>query len=532
VKARLFVVLTLAFLVSTSREPPWADAHVTYDTTQSLVDHFALDVHTEGGSPWFYAHRLGRKYGVFPLGNVVAMVPSYVAYKLLHHVSWIPEKPLFAFCCHLSPSLMMAGACVLFFVMLRRRGARDRTALGITFVLAFATQCFIYARSPYSEALQTLALVWLVERTLDQAERPTHAGMGWLGVAAGVLLNSKLVYALLLPPVVAYLVWSRRRALGDFFVKTPLAVVTFVQLLLALLLHNYVKTGSYLQSGYQYKEGVFSGDLFTALYGFIFSTGKGALYYSPPLILGILGARTAFKARRAETTFLLSIISIVVLFNAKFRVWHADYCWGPRYLTCIVPIVLLLAVPWLPEALERGRARLRRYAVGAVLAAGLAVQLLGASFYWDHYIRVLIALKDQTGAYGWFTEHLSHGHFIPEFSPIRGHAWMLAHLVRNDPELDRDAPWKPVIPQPANLTDAWSRLRLDWWLLEFADPPVAKAGENVGWRGTGFIALAVLVDALALASSGLKRRYLTARRPSDMVLASHGAARAHQHPGL
>jgi len=525
---RLFVVLTLAFLVVTSREPPWADAHVTYDTTQSLVDHFTLDVHTEGGPPWFYAHRLGRKYGVFPLGNVVAMAPGYLVYKTVHLLSWVPDRPLFAFCCHLSPAMMMAGACVLFFVILRRRGARLGWSLALTFTLAFGTQCFIYARSPYSEALQTLALMWLIERTLAQAEAPTAAGMGWLGLAAGLLLNSKLVYALILPPVLIYLFYARRRALGDFLRKTPLALIAFMEAMAVLLLHNQVKTGSYLESGYQYKEGVFSGDLFAALYGFALSTGKGAIYYSPPLVLGLLGIRAALKQRRAESTFLISVISIVVLFNAKFRIWHADYCWGPRYLTVIVPIVLLLA-----------RENLRRWALGAALACGIAVQVLGASFYWDHYIRILIAVKDQTGGYGWFTEHLSHGHFIPAFSPIRGHAWMLSHLVRNDPELDRDAPWKSVIPQPANLSDAWTRMRLDWWFLDWPDPNAATPSkppilpiQKDASPAAGWIALALLVDALALSAAGLRRRYLTAAAADDTVLAAHGLKRADIHPRL
>ena len=71
-------------MLLTSREPPWADAHVVYDTTaERWSTTRALDVHLESGPPWFYAHRDGKKYGVFPLGNVVAMVPSYVAYKLL-----------------------------------------------------------------------------------------------------------------------------------------------------------------------------------------------------------------------------------------------------------------------------------------------------------------------------------------------------------------------------------------------------------------------------------------------------------------
>src|SRR5262249_45588518 len=126
-----------------------------------------------------------------------------------------------------------------------------------------------------------------------------------------------------------------------------------------------------------------------------------------------------------------------------------------------------LALPWLPEALQRGRVRLRKAAVGALVAAGLGVQLLGASIYWDHYIRVLIAVKDQTGASGWFQEHLSHGHYLPAFSPLRGQWRLLRHLVRDDPDLDRDAPWKSLVPFPANMSEAWARTRLDWWLLEY-----------------------------------------------------------------
>jgi hypothetical protein len=466
---RIFVFLFCAFMLLTSREPPWADAHVVYDTTENLVDNARIDVRLDSGPPWFYAHRDGKKYGVFPLGNVVAMVPSYVAYKLLAKIPQLPDKPTFALAAHLAPSLMMAAACALFFVIARRRGLSRGWATGATMIVAFSTFIFIYARSPYSEALQTLVLMWLVERTLAMGERPTTAGIGWLAVAAGVLVNSKLVNVLFLPFVAWYVIDRARRngQLDRVWRALPLAIIVFGEFSFVVLWHNHIKTGSLFDSGYQIKNGVFSGDLFAGLYGFLLSTGKSAFLYSPPLVLAVLGTRTAWQRRRAETAFFLAIIGLSLGFNAKFRHWHADYCWGPRHLTAITPLVMLLAFPWLPEALQRGRVRLRKFAVGTLIAAGVAVQLLGASIYWDHYIRVLIAVKDQTGAGGWFQEHLSHGHYIPAFSPLRGQWWMLRHLVHDDGELDRDAPWHSIIPYPANLTDAWTRVRLDWWPLEY-----------------------------------------------------------------
>jgi hypothetical protein len=480
---RIFLFLFCAFMLLTSREPPWADAHVVYDTTENLVDNARLDVRLESGPPWFYVHRDGKKYGVFPLGNVIAMVPSYVVYKLAAKIpQLLPEKPTFALAAHVAPSLMMAAACALFFLVARRRGLSPGWATGATMILAFSTLIFVYARSPYSEALQTLVLMWLVERTLLMGERPTTAGIGWLAVAAGVLVNSKLVNVLFLP-FVAWYVIDRARRRGDLhrvWRALPLAAVVFGEFIAVVLWHNHLKTGTLFDSGYQIKNGVFSGDLFAGLYGFLLSTGKSAFLYSPPLVLAILGVRTAWQRRRAETAFLVAIIAVSLVFNAKFRHWHADYCWGPRHLTALTPIALLLAFPWLPEALRRGRARLRRWSLGALVAAGVAVQLLGASIYWDHYIRVLIAVKDQTGAAGWYQEHLSHGHYIPAFSPLRGQWWLLRHVVHEDGELDRDAPWKSVVPFPSNMTDAWTRVRLDWWLLEFAQgsdgrPRVAAA---------------------------------------------------------
>jgi hypothetical protein len=313
-------------------------------------------------------------------------------------------------------------------------------------------------------------------------ERPTTAGIGWLAVAAGVLVNSKLVNVLFLPFVVWYVVdraW-RSGELARIWRALPLAILVFGELGAVILWHNHLKTGTLFDSGYQIKNGVFSGDLFAGLYGFLLSTGKGSFFYSPPLVLAVLGVTTAWRRRRAETAFLLAIIIESLLFNAKFRHWHADYCWGPRHLTALTPLALLLAFPWLPEALRRGRVRLRKWLLGALIAAGVAVQLLGASIYWDHYIRVLIAVKDQTGSGGWYQEHLSHGHYIPAFSPLVGQWWLLRHVVHNDPNLDEDAPWKSVIPFPANMSEAWVRVRLDWWLLEFTQgqdshPRVAAA---------------------------------------------------------
>ncbi|MCS6912381.1 MAG: hypothetical protein RMK29_07890 [Myxococcales bacterium] len=500
--ARLYVLLACTFLLLTSREPPWADAHVVYDTTQALIHRGALDV-TLPGPPQFFVHRHGRKYGVFPLGNVIAMVPSYLAFLALRHVPGLPQGPLFALTSHLSPALLMAAACLLFFHLCRRRGASPGWAALLAVTLGLCTLCFSYARVAYSEALQTVAMLLVVERTLVAAERPTPRVMAGLGAAAGVLLTSKLVYALLLPVPVLYLAerhilqprrQGQRPDWPGLVAGSAVGLLCFAPFAAVTLWHNWLKTGSVLDSGYRIQDGIFSGDLLPALYGYTLSTGKSMFLYSPPLVLGLCGLGEGWRRRRAETALLCAMIATVMLFNAKFRHWNGDYCWGPRLLTPITPLVLLLSVPWLPAWVQTRR---RQMVLGLVLAAGLGVQLIGASLYWDHYIRILLAVKDQTGAAGWFQDQVGHGHFIPQFSPIRGHLWLLGHLLRGDPDLGRDPPWRLLVPQRVYLRPHGEALRLDLWALDWLPGPGRTAG----------VLLMVLLGGGALwAGGGLYRR--------------------------
>ncbi len=509
VAVRLFVLMAALFLLLGSGEPPWADAHVTYETTASLVDRGQLDVDL-GGPPQFYAYRDGKKYGVFPLGNVVAMVPSYWAYHIVSFLrpAW-PDRAVYTMTSHLSPSLMMAGVCALFFALIRRRGETTRTALWSAIALGTTTLCFIYARATYSEALQTLALLWFVERTLAQAERPTQLGMAWLAVSAGLLVNTKLVNVLLLVPAPIFMGLCARREgrLRAFFATLPLAAFSFAPFVAVALVHNYVKTGSLWDSGYRIASGIFSCDLFAGLYGFFFSTGKSVFLYSPPLLLVVLALGRAYAARRGETLFIGSLIVISTLFNAKFRHWHADYCWGPRHLVALTPLAGLMLFPWLTEALSTGAIRFKQALLTAVLVAGLGMQLLGASIYWDHYIRVLIAMKNSSGAPGWFTEHLTHGHYLPPFSPIVGQWWLLSHIVRGDGDFQRDAPWRKMVPQPASYVVEARRARIDWWMTAWdSDKPAQRAPQVAYGFGVAFFTLVV-------ASAWLIKRKLS-RQPT------------------
>jgi hypothetical protein len=112
-----------------------------------------------------------------------------------------------------------------------------------------------------------------------------------------------------------------------------------------------------------------------------------------------------------------------------------------------------------------------------LLALGVAVQALGASLYWDTHLRIIQKIRDQTGAASWWSpDHLPDSYFVPQFSPVWGHIWLLKHMWQNDPNLNRDPPWRNLIVKKIDLKDAWERLRIDWWGADWADERHATVG--------------------------------------------------------
>ena len=74
-KLRLFCFLACLYLLVGSREPPWADAKVMYETAVSMVDRHSLELKIDA-PPFFFSIHNGKKYGLYPMGNTLAIRSS------------------------------------------------------------------------------------------------------------------------------------------------------------------------------------------------------------------------------------------------------------------------------------------------------------------------------------------------------------------------------------------------------------------------------------------------------------------------
>jgi hypothetical protein len=490
----ILLVVFAVYSLLASRERAWGDARIMYDVADQLIAKGSFAIPTDW-PPMSLRGRDGQLYSIYGLFASLVSVPGVALRRAVDHFDPQLAPLSVVVTLHLAHSLAAALTSMLFFRLARRLGASRRAASAGVLVLAFATMVFVYARVPYSEALQGLFFLGFIGELGFIAERPSRAAALALGAWAGALVNTKLIFLLAVAGGGVFLVAQmarRPRELGQVLLW---ACATGVPLLLLTGAYNYLRWGNALSTGYDSMTITASENVLVAAYGFLFSLGKGLFVFCPPLLVVPFALR-GFPRPTLLLAFAASA-GPVVLAYCRYIVWGGDYAWGPRYLVFIVPVALLPLVFLIDRALTAQRRRTLA-AVGLVAALGVAVQLLGSCIYWDQFIRIAITAKetwlgrpDRSGARvptrgavcGACFEDMFAYNWLPPFSPITGQAWLFRHVVAGDDlaTAEQDAPWHRYTTLRLNIADGYNRARVDWWvLLWLAErPELRKAGATV-----------------------------------------------------
>lgn len=280
-------------------------------------------------------------------------------------------------------------------------GYRGRVGAALAVCYGAGTFALVQARTFFAEPL-TACLVLLsflllrratASDATDHRQRLIIAGSGF---TIGAALLVKIHAALFLPVLALYLALTAfptmphlrgRSAWRSLLVRSLCWGGGFAAPLVALLLTNRWLYGGAFTTGYGDEAGnVFTTPLATGLHGLLYSSGKGIIWYAPPLVFAILGAPRFFRRFPREGIAVLSVAAINLLFYARLRYWHGDGSWGPRYLLIVLPWLLLPALPSLDLLISPGRGVLRaaaRTGAVAVLLAGIVVQSLAVAVSFD-----------------------------------------------------------------------------------------------------------------------------------------------------
>jgi hypothetical protein len=119
--------------------------------------------------------------------------------------------------------------------------------------------------------------------------------------------------------------------------------------------------------------------------GLLVSPNRGLLIYMPWVVFAFWGAARLWK----ENTFgwehhLIVSIAAVFLAHTRYWGWWGGWCFGPRYLTDLLPFLAFFLIPVWPRIVA---ARWLRSAFILAAVAGFCIQVVGAFYYpggrWD-----------------------------------------------------------------------------------------------------------------------------------------------------
>jgi hypothetical protein len=174
----------------------------------------------------------------------------------------------------------------------------------------------------------------------------------------------------------------KNRGSDGLLVKWPVflafgAVTTAFVAVLAWL--NYSRFGSFFATGYSDQpEGIKFLIPVEGLGGFLFTPGKSIFLYSPILILGVAALPTFYREERRLAAGILLGAGAFLLFESSWQNWEGGWCWGPRHVIQLTPLLLLPAgAVLLPRVSERPGWVLPL--LGICLLVAIPIQFLGFS---------------------------------------------------------------------------------------------------------------------------------------------------------
>jgi hypothetical protein len=232
----------------------------------------------------------------------------------------------------------LAGVFLVYFVARRYVGELPAALGAITVWLASPLLFYMYSSPFMSHALDFFAnalFLWTWERT-----RPADRWTGWVGRGAAlglaIVIRVQNVFLVVIPGV--YLIWQLlrrqaplRRRLGRLLSHGIAFSAGLLLLVGPLMLFWKTVYGSWIYNTYAITnqlDGIRSDWLQPNLWQLGFSNDHGLFFWSPVLLVGLVGMFLAWRVDRQLGTVLLGAAGIHFYFVSTLTTWNGG---GPSF---------------------------------------------------------------------------------------------------------------------------------------------------------------------------------------------------------
>lgn len=385
----------------------------------------------------------GKTYSMTGLGYSLAYLPAVFVSDMVYKIYNVapPQKfPLqsdwvILFTASFTNAFFGAGLGVILFVFFILLGINKRQAFVLGFISLVGTNLFVYTKHSFAHMsfIFFMMLTFLMIKIYSIKKQKKF--LVFAGLSFGVLsIVYNLTFILTLVPLILYFVFLTKpkvnKAYPEIFKNISFGVLGLLPFIIiyfwyeslrALPEQNFVGKDFYIN--YAAHTASFPITVFIeGIHGQLFSPGRSIFIYSPILlIIGLFWMK--FKSIfKPELIAFMSLSIIYIIFYAlQYRIgspdqgivanWHGELSWGPRYLTPLIPLGMLIVGVIYKELTNK----IKYLVFYPLVLIGLLIELLGVLIPYQ------IKLHDmQQKFFLNGTEYFSalYSDFLPRYNPI------------------------------------------------------------------------------------------------------------------
>jgi hypothetical protein len=354
----------------------WLENHsLNFDIFRDGYFYRTDTKHGANGIPHFFVESAnGHLSSTYPIGNVILTFPLYFLFFVGIRIAEFYQNfilgnsvdflrltdPTFEETLQQYQKLAAVGVASLstvIFYYANRLKFSGTIAILSTFIFAFATSTWMTGSQGLwqhgSSNLAVLCIIFCLLKANRTQGKNRKILLVLTGVFCGLLPGIRSTSLLYSMAAIVYAFWMYRReafylllGLPSLLISASWNIYYFGFGLSKLVIGGYsrydAQDASFTDSYYQWTVQQF----IQGFSGLMFSPSRGILVFTPVSLLAIPGVRQIWKWRsgKDEALFLgMALAAFGIFFQyCFFRVWTGGACYGPRYLTDVLPIICFL----------------------------------------------------------------------------------------------------------------------------------------------------------------------------------------------
>ena len=201
----------------------------------------------------------------------------------------------------------------------------------------------------------------------------------FLGICSGLFIFNRPSDSILVLPIIGYVLWYHREKIGYYVLFGLLSGLPFL-IYNMFLFHNPFGGYSSLASRLTFDTTLLSNYL-----GLLIAPNRGLFIFTPILILAFFGFWIIKDNNKPVCRFLigaLASIAITILVYASWDDWQGGDNYGPRFLICILPYLIIGLCIFFDNIAKTPRKNFVVAIIVILISISVFVQFVGKVFYY------------------------------------------------------------------------------------------------------------------------------------------------------